>query len=215
MYKLFCTPESYAMTAHVMLEELGLDYEVIWADLSVPVAERDPAHLAANPHGRVPTLMTPEGAIFETGGILVYLAERFPQAGLMPAPDDPRRRAFWQWHFYLATSFQREAFIQSVPTLFLPTQAPAREELLAVSMVRLTEVWRVLDRAIGEGPYILGDLYTTLDIAFAMQALWDECHPPENLAAFPAARRCLKSVLDRPAAQAVLKQHGAERLAMI
>ena len=47
MYKLFATKESYAMTGHLILEELGLDYEVIWADFSKPVPERDPEHLAA------------------------------------------------------------------------------------------------------------------------------------------------------------------------
>lgn len=212
-YKLFCTRESYAMTAHVMLEELGLDYEPIWSDLSLPPAQRDPTLLAANPHGRVPTLITPEGPIFETGAILVYLAERFPGAGLMPDPGDPSRRLFWQWHFYLATFFQREAFIQSVPALFLPEAA--RDELLTVSMERLRGVWQVLDQATGAGPYLLGERYSTCDISFALQALWEECQPPEGLDAYPNARRCLMAVLDRPACRAVLRAHDAERLARI
>ena len=156
----------------------------------------------------MPTVITPEGPLFETGAILVRLAEMHPEAGLIPAAADPRRPRYWQWHFYLASFFQREAFIQSVPGLFLPDNEAAQKELLEVSMARLRGNWKTLNDAIGAGPYILGDAYTTCDIAFSMQALWDECHPPEGLGAYPNALACLRRTLQRPAAQAVLKAHA-------
>ncbi len=82
-------------------------------------------------------------------------------------------------------------------------------------MNRLGGIWRVLDDAMAEGPYLLGDLYTTCDISFAMQALWRECQPLDGLKGYPNARRCLKTVLDRPAVRRVLEIHEVTHLADI
>ena len=91
-YRLYSWRNSYSMTAQAALEELGLSYELLWTRIHVPLPEKDPDFLAANPNGRVPTLLTPDGPLYESGAILVYLAERHPDAGLMPPPGDPMRR---------------------------------------------------------------------------------------------------------------------------
>ena len=215
MYTLYSWPNSYSMTAQVGLEELGLDYELIWTTIHIPLDEKDPAFVAANPNGRVPTLLTPDGPLYETAAILVYLAERNPRAGLMPDISDPRRGTFWQWHFYLMSTFQPEELIQDGPPDLLPDDPACRAAVRAGSMNRLGGIWRVLDDAMAEGPYLLGDLYTTCDISFAMQALWRECQPPDGLAGYPNARRCLKTVLDRPAVRKVLEIHEVTHLADI
>lgn len=215
VFKLYSYPNSYSMTAQVALEEVGADYELIWTTIHIPLAEKDPALLAANPNGRVPTLLTPEGPLYESGAILVHLAERFPQAGLMPAPEDPRRPLYWQWHFYLVSSFQPEEMIQDDASVYLPGDPAAQQALKAHSMERLRGLWRVLDEAASEGPFLLGEQLTTCDISFAMQALWPDCQPPEGLGAYPRARRCLKAVLDRPSARRVLKDHEVEHQADI
>ena len=80
-------------------------------------------------------------------------------------------------------------------------------------MDRLRFIWGVLDRALGDGPYLLGELYATCDISFALQALWRECQPPEGLGAFPNARRSLRAVLSRPAVRRVLEVHEVAHLA--
>ncbi len=72
MYTLYSWRNSYSMTAQVGLEELGLDYELIWTTIHIPHGEKDPAFVAANPNGRVPTLLTPDGPLYETAAILVY-----------------------------------------------------------------------------------------------------------------------------------------------
>ncbi len=200
------------MTAQVVLEELKLPYELKWVTIHIPIEEKDPEFLAANPNGRVPTLITPDGPLYETGAILVYLAERHPEAGLMPAMTDPRRRLYWQWHFYLISSFQTDELIQDNPSIYLPDDTAGQAVLKRESMNRLRMTWRVLDEGAAEGPYLLGDLYTTCDISFALQALWPECQPPEGLSCYPQARRCLKSVLDRPAVGRVLAAHQVQHL---
>ena len=57
MYKLYSWKNSYSMTAQVALEEVGADYELLWTTIHIPMDEKDPAFLSANPNGRVPTLL--------------------------------------------------------------------------------------------------------------------------------------------------------------
>ena len=209
MYVLYTSWNSYAMTAQVILEELGLDYELKWVTIHIPLEEKDPEFVRQNPNGQVPTLIGPEGTVYETGAILVRLAEQHPEAGLIPDIDDPGRRLYWQWHFYLGSTFMPEEFIQDGPDRYFADEN-RQNELKEASMVRLRRIWRVLDEGIGEGPYFLGDRFTTGVISFAMQACWKDSHPPEGLDAYPNALRNLRTVLKRPSVSKVFKDHDVE-----
>ena len=132
----------------------------------------------------------------------------------MPPPGDPRRPRYWQWHFYLMSTLQPEVLIQFDPEKYFPDNSKRRRDLQSASRRWLDRIWRVLDDAIGAGPYFLGQLYTTCDISFAMQALWRENQPPD-LSLYPNARRCLKTILDRPAARRVLQRNDREHLARL
>ena len=214
MLTLFTSRDSYAMTAQVLLEELGLEYELRWTKIHIPITEKSADLIEANPNGRVPTVLTPEGPIYETAAILIYVAERHPECGLIPAATDPQRRLFWQWHFYLVSTFMPEELIQSQAYVYLPNNEQAQTELRLESMNRLRDIWSVLDQGI-QGPFFLGDQYSTCDISFAMQALWPECQPPEGLGGYPNALDCLRRILARPAVQEVLRQHDREYLAKV
>lgn len=206
MYTLYSWKNSYSMTAQVGLEELGLDYQLNWTTIHIPMNEKSADFIQANPNGRVPTLITPDGSIYEADAILIYLAERHPVSDLMPTISSPLRRLFWQWHFYLTNTFQPEEQIQSDASVYLPDNKSGQNQLKQVSMDRLRHIWSVLNDGI-MGPYFLGEQYTTCDISFAMQAHWPECQPPEGLSNYPKARECLKRILDRSAVQKVLGVH--------
>jgi glutathione S-transferase len=89
MYRLFAAPNSYAMVAHAVLEELGVAYELAWVEIFTD--KPDPAFLAASPHARVPALVHEHGTLYEAGAIALYLAERHPEAGLTIPIGDPDR----------------------------------------------------------------------------------------------------------------------------
>ena len=125
------------MTAQVVLEEIGLEYELRWTKIHIPNSEKSPDFIKANPNGTVPTLLTPEGPIYETAAILLYIAEQNPECGLIPAVTDPQRRLFWQWHFYLVSTFMPEEKIQSDASVYLPNNEQAQSELQLESMNRL------------------------------------------------------------------------------
>lgn len=91
---LYTNPMSRGRIARWMLEEVGEPYEARLLDFGP--AMRAPEYLAINPMGKVPALVHGRQVVTETPAILCYLAEAFPQAGLMP--ED--RAGFFRWMFF-------------------------------------------------------------------------------------------------------------------
>ena len=84
MLTLYFAPGSSSMAPHIALHEIGAPFES--RPLSFHRKEnRDPAFLAINPEGKVPTLTIDGRPLTEVAGILFYLARRFPEAGLLPS----------------------------------------------------------------------------------------------------------------------------------
>ncbi len=102
-FRLHHAADTAATAVRLALEEAGLKYDL--APINIDAGDnRTAAYLAINPNGMIPVLETPDGAIFETGAILLWLADRHPQAGLFPAPDAPGRASALKWLFWLANS---------------------------------------------------------------------------------------------------------------
>ena len=104
MYTLFWSPGSASMASHVLLEELGVPYELSRVELNKP---RDAAFLKLNPWGRVPTLVADGKAMYESAAICMHLTDRHPEKGLAPAVGTMDRAYFYQWLLFLATHCER------------------------------------------------------------------------------------------------------------
>ncbi|CAJ1841016.1 D-ribose pyranase [Aeromonas salmonicida] len=84
---LYLAPGTCAMAVHIALTEAQAHHQVKRLDL-VAGEQRSAAYLAINPKGRVPALVTERGVLTETPALLLYVAQRFPDALLAPL-DDP------------------------------------------------------------------------------------------------------------------------------
>ncbi|MEY2688055.1 MAG: hypothetical protein RL375_2253, partial [Pseudomonadota bacterium] len=96
MIDLYTSPTPNGWKVSVALEELGLPYTVHTIDLSAG-EQKTEAYLRLNPNGRIPTIVDRDNdnfAVFESGAILVYLAEKTGR--LMPA-DVKGRSLVMQW----------------------------------------------------------------------------------------------------------------------
>ncbi|RUS59480.1 glutathione S-transferase family protein [Pseudorhodobacter sp. E13] len=83
--RLYLARGTISIAVAIALEEAGLDYAPELVDFS-SAAQTRPAYLAINPKGRVPSLITPDGVLTETGAILEYIAALAPEAQLIPKP---------------------------------------------------------------------------------------------------------------------------------
>lgn len=97
MYRLFGVQDFANLAVHVALEEAGVTYEAVFLDLDAGELQ-SPEHLARHPMGLVPALQTPDGMMFETGAILLYLGEKH---GLAPSQGAAERAAFLSWFVFV------------------------------------------------------------------------------------------------------------------
>ena len=103
MLTLYFAPGSSSMAPHIALHEIGTPFES--RPLSFAKKEnRDPAFLAINPEGKVPTLLIDERPLTEVAAILFYLARRFPEAGLLPAKDIEAEARVVSWMSFIAAT---------------------------------------------------------------------------------------------------------------
>ena len=202
-YTLYVYRNSYAMIAHALLEEFGATYELRWVEIFTD--NPDPEFLTANPNLKVPTLLGPDGPIYESSAIALYLAEKFPQANLTIPLDDPRRGLFHQWLSYLASTLQPEVNIQYHPELYFD-DAETQKRLREASMKRLAKILDVIETGIGDGPYFFGETRTVCDYCLALQAIWPPIYPG-SIADYPNIERLTDAIITRPAVSRILKLH--------
>ena len=212
LYTLYAHKNSYAMSTHLMLEELVVDYEVVWFNVH-DETQFPEEFLTLNPNARVPTLISEDGAIFESGAILVYLSEKHNGA-FMPRGEDPLRAKFWQWQFYLMSTFQPEVLIQFNAQRYFPDSETMQQSLRDASMNELESIWQIIDDALSPGPYFLGKHYSVCDMLFTMQALWTE-NQPADMSAYKNVQRQMQAVFARAATKRIISEHGIEHLTTI
>src|SRR5258707_14137001 len=94
----YTNPQSRGAMTHWMLEEVGAPYRV--EVLAFGPQMKTPEYLALNPMGKVPTIKHGNTVVTETGAILSYLADAFPQARL--APSATERGAYYPRRFFVA-----------------------------------------------------------------------------------------------------------------
>ena len=96
MIELYTSPTPNGYKVSIMLEEIGLDYDVVAIDLAKQ-EQKAPEFLAMNPNGRIPVIVDHDNddfVVFESGAILIYLAEKSGQ--LLPGESRARSRVL-QW----------------------------------------------------------------------------------------------------------------------
>ncbi|GAB4576513.1 MAG: glutathione S-transferase N-terminal domain-containing protein [Rhodothalassiaceae bacterium] len=160
MIDLYTAPTPNGFKVSVLLEELGLPYEVHAIDLSKNVQKED-WFLKINPNGRIPAIVDrDEGdfAVFESGAIMIYLAEKTGR--LLPADAKGRSRVI-QWLMFQMGGLGPMQGQANVFTRYFPEKIPS---VIARYQNETMRLYGVLDRAL-EGKDWLADDYSIADIA--------------------------------------------------
>jgi GST-like protein len=175
----------------ILLEELGLLYEINWVDLGKD-QQHDPAYLRINPNGKIPALVDDDVPIFESGAILVHLAEK---TGLFLAKSGQARTDALGWLFFQVGSIG-PMFGQLGHFLHAKEKVPYALDRYRKETERL---YGVLDERLGQVDYLAGE-YGIADIAtfgWADSMARLQIDP----ARFPHVVRWLERIRQRPAVQ--------------
>ena len=184
----------------VMLEELGLAYNVHEVDISKG-DQHKPEFLEISPNNKIPGIVDSDGPggepikMFETGAILIYLAEK-TGSGLLP--KDPRERAVtMQWLMWQMGGVG-PMFGQAHHFMFNPKEnVPYGRERYHKETKRL---YKVMNTRLGEAPYLAGDAYTIADIATYPWVARKNRHQVD-LDEFPNVKRWFDELSARPAVE--------------
>jgi GSH-dependent disulfide-bond oxidoreductase len=192
------TPNGHKV--HILLEELGLPYEVVPVNIGAGEQFR-PEFLALTPNHRIPAIEDPDGpegkpiALFESAAIMIYLAEKTGSA-LLPQAGAARYICL-QWLMFqmggVGPMFgQYNHFANYAP------------EKLPYAITRYTNevqrLHRVLDKRLSQAEYLGGDAYTLADIA-TFPWIRNADRRGIDLAHFPNVKRWHDAIAARPAVQ--------------
>jgi GST-like protein len=205
MIELYTYQTPNGQKPSIMLEETGLQYEVYAVDL-MKGQQRSPEFLRISPNNKVPAIVDLDGVdgrtpVFESGAILVYLAEK---AGKLLPSAGRSRSDTMQWLFWAMTGVGPGMGRFASVAMFSKDPDPALVKNLSEEVVRLLAV---LEKRLAESRHLAGDEYSIADIgAFT----WVEYvrHPillHADLPAIPATDRWLQEILARPAVRKGLR----------
>lgn len=157
MLTLYHNPQSRSNTVHYMLHELGQPFEIVPIDLKAG-EHKAPEFLKLNPMGKLPVLRDGDVIVTETPAILLYLADKYPQAGLAPAVDAPERGPFLRWLFFYGSCFEPAMMDLSLKRESPPSMA---------GWGKPEDVLDTVSAGLKPGPWLLGDRFSAADVMLA------------------------------------------------
>lgn len=206
MLTLFYAPGTCAFASHIALEDSGATYEAKKVNFAES-EQRKPEYLKINPKGRVPALVTDHGILTETPAILVFIAQSFPKANLIPMNDPFRLAQIQSFNSYLCA------------TVHVAHAHRMRGYRWADDPVALAEMKRKVPQTVGEcfdlieheyfkGPWVTGDTYTICDPYLFTLAGWLEADglDPKR---FPKVLDHRNRMAERPAVKKILAREHA------
>lgn len=195
MIDLYTAPTPNGHKISIALEELALPYALHVLDLARK-EQKAPWYLAINPNGRIPAIVDrgeDDFAVFESGAILIYLAEKTGR--LMPSDPKGRSRVL-QWLMFQMGGIGPMMGQANVFFRYFPEKIPAAIDRYQGEARRL---FRVLDGRLADHEFLAGD-YSIADIA---NWAWVRTHRWSGVEIddLPHLKRWVETIRARPAVQ--------------
>lgn len=165
---------SGAFAAEAALAEAGAEYEFRKISLA-DNEQRKPEYLAINPVGKMPALQVPEGKILtESLAMMLTIAERFPDAQLLPPPASFARAEAYRWMALMASEIYPMVEIEDYPERFVP-EGPESAALKDKAIDRIRKRLLIVENTVA-GPWLLASGFSLADIYVAMFVRWSAAH---------------------------------------
>ncbi len=203
--------QSRSMRVLWLLNELDVEFRLVTHPFDKSL--RQPEFLALSPVGRVPALEIEGERMFESGAMMEYLCERFPEAGLGRAPEAMDRMAWLVWLHFAETISQHVAILTQ-QHIMLYEDHMRSPTVMKLEAARLRTCYRAIEDRLStpveNRDYLLTGGFSACDIAVG-QAIYMAQHFAK-LEGFPETRKWYDRITERPAFQAALPQAGEARL---
>jgi glutathione S-transferase len=199
MITLFHHPRTRSSRFIFLLEELGCPYEIHRiANIRRPDGSGGVDPDNPHPHGKSPALKDGDTVVFESAAIALYLTDKFTQNGIGPLVGEPARGAYVSWLAYYA-GVMEPAWMSAYMKWDIPRGT--------AGWVKTDEVMDFVNATLEQGPYILGEKFSAVDVLMATTFKMFMGSP--LLAPTPLLEGYVKRVTDRPAyARAQAKENG-------
>lgn len=173
--RLHYAPDNASLIVRLALEELSVPFETCLVDRSVE-AQNSSEYLSINPAGLIPALETPDGPVFETAAILLWLSETY--GALAPQPGAPERASFLKWLFYLSNTTHANLRLNFYPEKYVGPDKYAQSELRAHARANLCKSFDLLDGQAKEGhTWFFADRLSVLDLYVVAMLRWSALYP--------------------------------------
>ncbi len=205
--KLYFSPGACSFSPHVVLNELGLKFDLVKVDMKSKKLASGGDYTAVNPKGYVPALELDNGELLTEGPAIVqYLADMKPELGLAPKAGTVERYRLMEMLNFITTEIHKGFS----PLFNADGMVPSKEgntQLRDFTKSRLGQRIGFLDGILAKQPYLLGDKMTVADV-YLMTCLRWSVYVGFDLSAWPAVTSFMGRMQDRPSVQMAIKAEG-------
>ncbi|MEH2464812.1 glutathione S-transferase family protein [Nostoc sp.] len=178
MLKLYGSTSSRASIVHWYLEELGVPYEFVKLDMQAS-EHLQPAYLAINPISKVPAIVDGDFQLWESGAILLYLADKYGKTSV----STEERAVFSQWVLFANATLGPGIFTEA-----------SRDREMPRLLTPLNEIF-------SKQPFLLGNEFSVVDVAVGSILNYIPIMLKLDLNSYPAVLNYMKQLSERPAFQ--------------
>lgn len=198
--KLYHSPGTSSLSAHIALQESGLAFEAIAVPIKTHQLADGTNYHALNPLGYVPLLvLDDDSTLRECAAIVQYVADQVPAKQLAPANGTMARYKLQEWLNFIGTELHK-----NFSPLFIPGMP---DEAKAIFKKRLLARLQWLDAELADRPYLMGENFTVADDFLFTVLSWSK-YVGIELSGLARLNAHAKRTGARPAVQATLRAEG-------
>jgi glutathione S-transferase len=204
---LYYSQGACSFAPHVVLNELGIPFNLVKVDIRTKQAADGVDFLKINPKGYVPVITMDDGMLMTEGvAIMQYLADQKPESGLAPMQGSLERYRLMEMLNYITTELHK-GFGALFSADYMVKNPEGNAELRAYAKAGLISKFTYIDGILAKNAYLMGDKMTIADVYLLTVYRWAGYHKLD-LSSLEKLTGLMGRMHERPSVQAAIKAEG-------